>query len=373
MIKIPGMLIVGATGKNVGKTEFACSLIKKFRSQCGLIGIKVTILKDDKNKPAKNGHESGVKSYCITEETNRLIKKDTGKMLAAGASKVYWLRTYRRHLEEGISELLNIVGKNTISICESNSLRNIIEPGLFIMVKDYDSENSKASAKEVSQYVDRFVYSDGKKFNIDLDEIILTDVRWINIMKATAIILAGGESTRMGQDKSMLQIVGKPAIKYIFDQIRPYFNQILISSDNLSEYSFLSVDIVPDRITGRGPLMGIASALEASANEVNFVIACDIPKVDIDLVRMMVRESREFDAVIPKTGPLWYEPLFAVYKKSTLTIIEKLIASGNNRVIDIYEHCKVKYVDLPFDQQPKNLNTMKDYSEFMRKESSDKF
>ncbi|MHC4725482.1 MAG: molybdenum cofactor guanylyltransferase, partial [Planctomycetota bacterium] len=345
----------------------------KFRSQCSLIGIKVTILKDDKNKPAKNGHESGVKSYCITEETNSLIKKDTGKMLAAGASKVYWLRTYRKHLEEGISELLNIVGKDAVSICESNSLRNVIEPGLFIMLKGCGSENIKASVKEVSQYVDRFVYRDGKKFNIDLDEIMLTDSRWVHKMHATAIILAGGESVRMNQDKSMLQISGKPVIKHIFDQLQPHFNQILISSEHLSKYSFLSVDIVPDKIAGRGPLMGIASALEASVNEVNFVIACDIPQVDMDLVRMMVRESREYDIVVPRTEPSHNEPLFAIYKKSALVAIEKTIASGKNQIIAAYKFCKVNYVDLTDTQKLKNLNTMEDYSEFIQKENCDKF
>ncbi len=111
--------------------------------------------------------------------------------------------------------------------------------------------------------------------------------------------------------------------------------------------------------------MGIASALRVSASEINFVIACDIPEVDISFVRQMVRESKGFDSVVPQSGPEQYEPLFTVYKKSALAAIDKAIASGNYQIIEPLKYCKVNYINLAHDRQLKNLNTMKDYQKFV--------
>ena len=188
-----------------------------------------------------------------------------------------------------------------------------------------------------------------------------------NKTKATAIIMAGGKSKRMGRDKSMLLINGEPVIKHIYEQLLPHFDQVLVSSDNVSKYTFLGARVVPDEVTGKGPLIGIASAIRVSANDANFVIACDIPQIDISFVQQMVKKSKGFDAVMPKTGPSKYEPLFAVYKKSTLAAIDRSIAAGNYKIIDPISDCKVNYIDMSSTGQIENLNTMKDYQKFVGK------
>lgn len=367
--------MIGAVDRNVGKTKFACSLISKFSLQCSIIGIKVTAIEKAGSSCPRgvsgcnvcsslNGH------YYITEETDRHANKDTCRMLAAGASRGFWLRALKTHLKEGMAALLDIIGDDAVLVCESNSLRRVVEPGLFVMVKGSCEQNHKASTKDIIRFADRVVFFDGKEFDIDADEIELTDGRWACKMQATAIIMAGGDSARMGQDKSMLLIEGQPMIKYIYDQLHPHFNQILISSNDISKYSFPGVKVVPDKVTGQGPLAGIASALKASANELNFVTACDIPQVDTDLMKMMLRDCRDFDAVVPRIGQSRYEPLFAVYKKDTLAAIEAALLSGNNRIIDALNSCRVKYIDLTDTEQIKNLNTMSDYWEFAGKENN---
>jgi len=376
MMKIPGMLMVSAGGRNVGKTEFACSLIRKFSSRCNIIGIKVTAI-DEVNSGCPRGESGcGVCSslkgyYYITEETDSRADKDTCRMLAAGADRVFWLKALKTHLAEAITALLGIIGYDAVTICESNSLRRVVEPGLFVMVKGQGEENWKASAKDVAQYADRIVSFDGNEFDIDLNEIELVNRRWVGKMETTAIIIAGGDSTRMGHDKEMLPIDGQPMIKHIYYQLRRHFHQVLISSNNKSKYSFLDVEVIPDRVSGQGPLRGIASALKASANDLNFVIACDIPQVNIVLMKTMLREAHDYDAVVPTTGPSQYEPLFAVYRKSTLPAIEDALSSGNNRIMDALSGCRVKYIDLAGAEWLKNINTMHDYSEFVRKESDD--
>ena len=372
MIKIPGMLMIGASGRDVGKTEFACSLIRKFNSLRDIIGIKVTAIEQDNGSCPRGGAGCGVCAtlegdFCITEETDSQSDKDTCRMRAAGAARVFWLRVLKSHLEEGVKALLNVVGDNAIMVCESNSLREVVEPGLFVMVENSSEKKRKPSAESVAGYVDRFISFDGEKFDVGSDEIELVDGRWGNKMEATAIIMAGGDSGRMGQDKSMLAIKGQPMIKHIYDQLCPHFNQILVSSNEVAKYGFLGIEVIADRVAGRGPLMGIASALEISANDINFVVACDIPQIDMGFVRAMIRQSRGYDAVLPKTLSQQYEPLFAVYSKSVLAVIEESLAAGNNRIIDALSDCKVKYVN-PNGAGLENLNTMSDYKGFVGNE-----
>jgi len=374
MLKAPGMLMVGSAGRNAGKTEFVCSLLNRFGSQHDIVGIKVTTVRKIDGSCPRGGTGCGVCSsfegrFSITEEMNKGSNKDTAKMLAAGAGRVFWLRGLKVYLRDGITALLDIIGDEAISVCESNSLRLTCEPDLFFMLKHCNYNRYKSSAHNVAEYVDRIVLFDGKKFDIDLSDISITNGKWGIRAEATAIIMAGGESVRMGQNKSMLAIESQPMIKHICDQLRPHFNQILISSNDTSKYSFLGAEVIPDEVTGQGPLGGIASALRASANEVNFVIACDIPQVDMGFVRMMLREARGCDAVVPTTGPSQYEPLFAVYRKGTLAAIEDALSSGQYRVTDALRGCDVKYVELTGAQWLTNLNTMNDYWEFVKKKN----
>ena len=372
MLRLEKMLMIGSAGANVGKTELACALIKKFSKSTNITGIKVTTIRAKDGQCPRGGQGCGVCSsldgnFCITEETGSDSQKDTARLLKAGASRVFWLRVMKKHLEDGLTALLNVIGPDVVSICESNSLRHVVEPGLFLMVKDKDKEVWKSSARQVRKYADTVVSADAHSFDFDIDRIKLVAGRWVMKEEATAIIMAGGDSARIGRDKSMLPIRDKPMIEHIYDQLHHQFHQILVSSNDASKYSFLGVEVVPDRVAGRGPLMGIASAMRASANEVNFVIACDIPEVDIALVRAMLRQVRRYDAVVPATGPSQYEPLFAVYRKSTLAAIEEALSSGNNRIMAALSRCKVNYIDLTGSERLKNLNTMNDYWEFVKR------
>jgi len=376
MIKVPGMLMVGAMARGGGRTRLACSLIERFGSQCDVIGIKVTTVEDAESGCPRGESECGVCSslqgaYEIVEETDARGDKDTCRMLASGAGRVFWLRALKAHLEEGIRGFLDITSVDAVLVCESNSLRRVVEPGLFLMVNRKGTKEHKASAKDVVGYADRIVLFDGSGFDIGADEIELADGRWVCKLKATAIIMAGGNSFRMGQDKSMLLVGGQPMIEHIIGQLRPHFSQLLISSDDESQYGILGVDVISDEISGRGPLGGIASALKASTSELNFVIACDIPEVDMALVRAMVRLGGDFDAVVPRSGPSRYEPLFAVYKKGVVAGIEAALLSGNYRIMDALSGCKIKYVDMGDNEVIKNLNTIEDYEEFVGKRDDD--
>jgi len=115
MIKLDGMLMIGSAGRNIGKTELACALIKKFGKTTDITGIKVTTIKAKDGQCPRGGRGCGVCSsldgdFWITEETDSNSHKDTARLLAAGASRVFWLRVMKKRLEEGLAALLNIIG-----------------------------------------------------------------------------------------------------------------------------------------------------------------------------------------------------------------------------------------------------------------------
>jgi molybdopterin-guanine dinucleotide biosynthesis protein A len=369
MIKIPGMLMVGARSKADGKTTFTCTLIERLCSQADIVGIKISTIDsvNESHHPDVTGtgkNKLPVCPYCITEEEESSGYTDTARMVKTGAKKVLWLQAMNSHLEEGIGELVSRLGKDAVSVCESNRARRDIEPGVFVMIRSSQEANWKPSAREVAEYVDRIIVSQGNEFDIDPNDIQLISGRWTIKTPATAIILAGGNSTRMGRDKAMLPIFGRPMIEHICRQLSPWFGQMIISANDRNLYSFLNVPIVQDRMLGRGPLMGIASALRASTTEANFVTASDIPEIDVDLVRDMLRQADGYDAVVPRIGSGKYEPVFAVYKKSALEIIEQALELGVHRIADALSRCRVKYIELS-RRQLENINTMVEYQKYI--------
>ena len=166
MIKIPNMLLIGAVDRNVGKTVFACEVIKRFSHQHTVVGLKITVIKEKNGKCPRGGDGCGVctsvkGNFLITEEKISDSKKDTSKMLAVGASKVYWLRVLEEYMEEGVNALLDYIGRDVIDysplVCESNSIRKVIEPGAFVVFRREDDDYIKPSCKDVIKYSDKMI------------------------------------------------------------------------------------------------------------------------------------------------------------------------------------------------------------------------
>ena len=147
------------------------------------MGLKVTAIRE-RDGPCPRGNEScGVCSslvgnYEITEENGYPPGKDTSLMLASGAPRVFWLRVMREHLAEGTAALIDRVGVDTICICESNSLRHAVEPGLFVVVKHKASRTIKRTCREVMHLADKMVLSDGRSFDTPLSDFAVDAGRW---------------------------------------------------------------------------------------------------------------------------------------------------------------------------------------------------
>ncbi len=374
MTRVPGMLMIGAAGRNAGKTEFACRLITSFSAQAEITGLKVTTVRERDGKCPRGGQGCGVCSslkgnYCLTEELGENPEKDTARLLAAGATRVFWLRVMKEHLAEGLAAARKATGPDAVVICESNSLRLAAEPDLFLIVREAAAEAYKQSAADVLEFADRIVLSDGRGFEPEPASLVLNDGCWALPEEASAIILAGGASRRMGSDKSLLPVGNRSMIEHIHAQLEPNFKEVLISCARPGKYSFPGAREVADETPGQGPLMGILSTLSAASNDLCAVVACDIPEVRLPLLRKLLRSAEGYDAVVPRPAGKRYEPLFAIYRKSVLPAAREAIAAGRRRVDAIYDKCRIRFLELEEGAHLLNINTADDYRTYARKHS----
>ena len=361
------MFMLGSAGRNAGKTELACSLIRRYVRSHEIIGVKITTIEERDGNCPRGGEGCGVctsleGNFCITEERGASPGKDTTRMLQAGASRVFWLRCLSSHLREGTMALLERTGRDSVFVCESNSLRQVVRPGVFVVVKDRQSQTFKKSAKNVLHNADRIVLSDGNDLGLDMSRIVLSDHGWGLVEDATAIILAG--SDRMGSDKGMLPINGCPMIQHIANQLAPHFAELIVSASDPQEFRFLDIPVVPGIAPDQGPLIDIFSSLLASSRETNAVITCDIPEPNIPLLRKMIAVSDGYDAVIPQQAEGVFEPLFAIYNKSILPAMRSSLGRYSRKVSEVFKHARIRYYLLENGRQLKNLNTIDDYEDY---------
>jgi molybdopterin-guanine dinucleotide biosynthesis protein A len=191
-----------------------------------------------------------------------------------------------------------------------------------------------------------------------------TKVEALSLRNITAIILAGGKSTRMGEtDKSMLPVKSVPMIQHIVNQMEDKFREILIGGDP-QKYGFLGHRVIMDEKPGKGPLMGVYSCLSASGTELNFITACDIPEIMPEFIEKMLEQSEGFDLVMPVSKGNDYEPLYAIYRKTVLTEAANLLKLEKLKLSDLSGFVKTRYVSIEGQDWYHNINYIEDYAKY---------
>jgi molybdopterin-guanine dinucleotide biosynthesis protein A len=165
---------------------------------------------------------------------------------------------------------------------------------------------------------------------------------------AAAIILAGGQSSRLGFDKRTLTVGGVPIVAHLCGALRPFFEQIIIGANSLSPCACADAgaELVADRRPDEGPMMAIASCLARSRHELNFVIACDVPRPPLHVVRALLDEARGRDGAVPVTSTGRWEPLFAVYRRDLRGEMDALLDSGERSLLPLIESGDFSRVEL---------------------------
>ncbi|RMF94026.1 MAG: molybdenum cofactor guanylyltransferase, partial [Nitrospinota bacterium] len=128
----------------------------------------------------------------------------------------------------------------------------------------------------------------------------------------TAVILAGGKSRRMGQDKAFLPFGSTSLIEWITARLRRLTDQLLLITNTPERYAFLQIPLSPDLLPGKGSLGGIYTGLQRAQTEQVVFVACDMPFVHIDFLRYLQQEASGFEVVIPRSAE-GFQPLCALY------------------------------------------------------------
>lgn len=185
----------------------------------------------------------------------------------------------------------------------------------------------------------------------------------------TAVILAGGESTRMGFDKQFLKIDGEYLIKTVAKKLSKYFEKIIIISNNpkikLLDFD-TNVSVYEDDIKYCGPLGGIYTALNKTDSDLIYVIACDMPNINDEYIKYLKSKIGFYEGVITKFGD-WVEPFNGIYSSNIKKDIKKYLLTGRRNIFGFARSKNFLYIEesiarkySPDWKMFDNLNTEKD-------------
>ncbi|HQX15547.1 MAG TPA: molybdenum cofactor guanylyltransferase [Anaerolineales bacterium] len=160
----------------------------------------------------------------------------------------------------------------------------------------------------------------------------------------TVCIQAGGASSRMGEDKALKPFLGRPLIQRVVERLQPIADEIIVTTNQPDDFSFLDARLFPDLKPGRGALGGLYTAIASAAHPFVAVIACDMPFASPTLIQASIRimDDKNADVVIAKSEE-GYEPLHALYRRETcLPAIEASINADQWKVIAWFPQVKVR-------------------------------
>lgn len=187
------------------------------------------------------------------------------------------------------------------------------------------------------------------------------------IADATAVVLTGGKSSRMGRPKALLPFDGEPLIAHIVRRLGRAFAETVVVGAPDQELPPLPVVLVRDQVAYQGPVSGIYHGLKAATKEVCFVTSCDAPFLNLALISHLITQIADSDVVVP----FWqerFQPLHAVYRHSVAPLLHEQLERSDLRPISLYP--KVRTREVHEDELRRldpeglsflNMNTPEDY------------
>lgn len=155
------------------------------------------------------------------------------------------------------------------------------------------------------------------------------------------VIQAGGRSSRMGQDKGLVPLAGKPMVEHVLERVRGLGDEILLTTNSPEQYAYLNLRLASDEEPGAGALPGMRTALHAAAYPHVLIVACDMPFLNRALLEYQLSLASQADVVVP----FWdenYQTLHAVYgRERCLPAVERALERGRRRLISFYDDLHV--------------------------------
>ncbi len=192
----------------------------------------------------------------------------------------------------------------------------------------------------------------------------------------TCIILAGGKSSRMGFDKQFLKVDKRRLMYSIISRLEDEFDEIIIVTNKPEHYIGISQKITRDILEDKGPLGGIHAGLQIAKSKYSFVVACDMPNINLEYIKYMKEHTFDMGS-ITRFGD-WIEPFCSFYSKDMVSYIEKYLKTKKRSINHLLMDLDINYIEekdarefSPNWDMFLNLNTQNDLEEFlnMKKES----
>jgi molybdopterin-guanine dinucleotide biosynthesis protein A len=190
---------------------------------------------------------------------------------------------------------------------------------------------------------------------------------------ATAIVLAGGKSSRMGTPKALLLFDDQPLIVHLVAALQRTFAEVVVVAAPEQDLPAMPVKLVRDEVPFQGPVGGIYYGLTAAGGEVCFVTSCDSAFLRMDLIAHLVSQISGYDVVVPH----WqgrFQPLQAVYRRSVLPLLAAQFERGELRPVQLFDRVRTRRIDEEeirrFDPEGSsffNMNTPEDYAEALKR------
>lgn len=171
------LLNISGQGQNVGKTLFACGVIRKFGNDYPITGLKISPHHHKNTGVARLIKNDNV--FSLFTETDANGSKDTSRMLASGAQRAYLLQAPDEALYEGLRAFWQEVGRDSLVVCESQRFTQIFIPGLSFFIQSPDISN-EAGTKIQSSYPNSInVICHLNKFDFDFNKLTIFNNQWI--------------------------------------------------------------------------------------------------------------------------------------------------------------------------------------------------
>ena len=190
-------------------------------------------------------------------------------------------------------------------------------------------------------------------------------------MDTAIVILAGGNSRRMGRDKLVMSLAGQTLLESAVRRFKDVFGEIHLSVADVLKYPELSEHRIVDVIPGAGPLSGLHAALKSLDCEGVFLVAADLPFASAHAAKRIIELGGDKDACIIKLPDGKIEPLFGFYRKTLLPRCEEAIKSGDFRMSGIVRAADTRFVSprdlgsLWDDKLILNINNPEDYEKLI--------
>src|SRR6266576_3361755 len=184
------------------------------------------------------------------------------------------------------------------------------------------------------------------------------------LMDATLVVLAGGDSRRMGRPKAWLEVGDTVLLRYVVERLAPAFSEVMVSFAETEQMEHLvPYRVVFDRKRSAGPLAGLEAGLMAARHDILFAVACDMPYVTQATAQLAVAAASNSDAAIARHDGL-FEPVCGAYRKTALPAIVGALDAGNYTAHDVAQALDVTWLEGLDPAEFESLNPPADLERF---------